>query len=609
MKQNLKGLRDTMGRYWKVALSLVFAVAVFLFWYFPYQCALNYQEQFQLFLFTSDYFVERLAVPGGFTDWVAEFLVQFYYLPLVGAIILAVIFLLLQRLTALLFRQLEVSDAWYELSFVPALCLWAYMGNEHVLLSLAVALLAAEGALLLFLWVDKHFEHVAPGLLLMFVGTPVFYWLFGGTLWVVVLFAVGYRLLCRRQWGRAPFVVVYAIAVCLFASLVTPYSLGRLFFGINYFRYPENIPAMQGVVMVVFALLPLVAKALPSLTDKRQMLTGVVTLVIVAVLGLFGAWLGFPKLTYRMINADYLVRTQQWDKIIAEAEKEPATTPMGVSIVNFALAQRGLLLDRLFEFYQNGAEGLFPSFTRDMTSPVPTSEIFFALGMVNDAERYAFEAQEAIPNYRKSGRLTKRIAQCEIVNGNYAVAAKYLRMLQQSLFYSKWATAQLRFIGNDAAVKADPLYGRLRDLRIKRHDYLFSDREMDQMLGMLLIDNRRYNNRMAYEYLIAYELLQRDLARFKQYYPLGQYFKFDHIPNTIQQVLIGEWAQSHKTLDGMPYSVDRMNVESTMQFLQTYMKDPSDRALQQPPLYNNAWRYLLQGRAEKKKKEKMKDIY
>lgn len=602
-------MKKLIDRYWTVALSLVFAVAVFLFWYVGYPCALSYQEQFQLFLFTSDYFVERMAVPGGLADWVAEFLVQFYYLPLVGAIILAVVFLLLQRLTAVLFRRLEVSDAWYGLSFVSALCLWAYMGNEHVLLSLAVALLASEGALLLFLWVDQRSKSIVPSLLLMVVGMPVFYWLVGGTLWTVVLFTVGYRLFCRRQWGRAPFVVVYAVAVCLFASLVTPYPLSRLFFGINYFRYPENIPAMQGVVMVVFALLPLVAKALPDPSEKRQTLTSIVTLVIVAVVGSFGVKLSFPSLTYRMINADYLVRTQQWDKIIDQASQEQATTPMGVSIVNYALAQKGLLLDRLFEFYQNGAEGLFPTFTRDMTSPVPTSEIFFALGMINDAERYAFEAQEAIPNYRKSGRLTKRIAQCEIINGNYAVAAKYLRMLQQSLFYSKWATAQMRFIGNDAAVKGDPLYGRLRDLRIKRHDYLFSDREMDQMLGLLLIDNRKYNNRMAYEYLIAYELLQRDLNRFKQYYPLGQYIQFDHIPNAIQQVLIGEWAQTHKTLDGMPYSVDRMNVENTMQFLQMYMANPKDPSLRQPPMSFNAWGYLLQGQGEKKGKEKMKDIY
>ena len=137
--------------------------------------------------------------------------------------------------------------------------------------------------------------------------------------------------------------------------------------------------------------------------------------------------------------------------------------------------------------------------------------------------------------------MTRRIAQCEIINGNYGVAAKYLRMLESSLFYRQWAKSQERFLYNSAAVNADPEYGRLRDIRIKRHDYLFSDQEMDQMLGLLLVDNKKYDNRMAYEYLIAYELLQRDLGRFMRYYPLGRFVQFDHIPYAIQQVLIGSW--------------------------------------------------------------------
>ena len=245
-----------------------------------------------------------------------------------------------------------------------------------------------------------------------------------------------------------------------------------------------------------------------------------------------------------------------------------------------------------------------------MTSPLPTSEVFYQLGMINDAERYTFEAQEAIPNYRKSGRMMKRLVQTNIINGNYKVAEKYLHMLQKSLFYRSWADDQMRFVGNDKAVNADEEYGRLRDLRIKHTDYLFSDQEMDQMLGMLLVDNKKYNNRMAYEYLVAYELLQRDVARFMQYYPLGRYFQFAHIPYAIQQVLVGSWLQTHQSLQGMPYSVDQQNVQSTIQFIQTYMADPSSPALSQPPLCYNAWHYLMSGKnAKKKGKEKMKNIY
>ena len=122
-----------------------------------------------------------------------------------------------------------------------------------------------------------------------------------------------------------------------------------------------------------------------------------VAYVIVLFASVCGIRTSFDELTYEMIDYDFWIRTEQWNKIIDHAEKKPATSPLGVSSVNLALSQTGQLPDRLFEFYQNGAEGLFPVFSRDMTSPVFTSEVFYRLGMVNDAERYMFEAQEAIP--------------------------------------------------------------------------------------------------------------------------------------------------------------------------------------------------------------------
>ena len=45
-------------------LTILFGLVVFLFWKFRYPFALTYQEQFQMFLFDSDYFMERIAEPG-----------------------------------------------------------------------------------------------------------------------------------------------------------------------------------------------------------------------------------------------------------------------------------------------------------------------------------------------------------------------------------------------------------------------------------------------------------------------------------------------------------------------------------------------------------------
>ena len=115
---------------------------------------------------------------------------------------------------------------------------------------------------------------------------------------------------------------------------------------------------------------------------------------------------------------------------------------------------------------------------------------------------------------------------------------------------------------------------------------------------------------MAYEYLIAYELLQCGLERFMKYYPLGRFVRFDHILYAIQQVLIGTWLQRHNTLQDMPYSVDQQNVDATVAFIRAYMTSRNDPALNQPPLCYNAWHYLLLGGDTKRKgKEKMPGIY
>ena len=629
-------MRSFIHKHLQGILSLLFAVAVALFWAFPYRCALSYQEQYQLFLFTPSYFTERISVPGGLADYVAEFITQFYYVYALGTILLALVFFCLQRLTWVLMRRSGVSPSWYLLSFIPAVALWALMGNENVLLSFAIALLGMEELMLHYIIVRDHSRGWTAPAVYLLIAIPVGYWLVGPVVIGLSLILMSDSQIqsnvsatniksaqaqspAEEKAHRKPLVtplgwtllsVLYFVSIVWLCGRFLQYPYYKLFGGINYFRYPGVIPVMQWVVVALFALLPLIASYLPRLEDKKAMRAEIAQLVVIVLAAVPLLRFSFDRATYELIDYDYLVRTHQWQRIIEKAGKHQASSPMSVSCVNLALAMQGQLCDRLFEFYQNGAEGLFPTFTRDMTSPLPTAEVFYQLGMVNDAERYTFEAQEAIPNYRKSGRLTRRIAQCEIVNGNYAVAAKYLRMLEHSLFYRQWAKSQERFLYNDAAVKADPEYGRLRDIRIKRHDYLFSDQEMDQMLGLLLVDNKKYDNRMAYEYLIAYELLQRDLGRFMRYYPLGRFVQFDHIPYAIQQVLIGSWLQRHNTLQGMPYSVDRQNVDATVAFIRAYMTNRNDPALNQPPLAYNAWHYLLMGGNTKKKgKEKMSNIY
>ena len=616
LKYNL--MKNLMIKTWKPLLSLLFGVAVVIFWAVPFVGGLCFQEQYQMFLFDIGYFLERIVLPGGLADYISEFLVQFYYMPVLGGAIIALLLMGIQAAVWGLMKQYGARHDFpgYLLSFLPSIALWCAMGDQNVLLSFVVALFGA----LVIGWIHNRFHNRLVKVVFELVSTALVYWFLGPVVFLYAALMIGDTLKNAKQKGNvfsgigySAVILILTVAWILLTTQTLQYPLYRIFAGLNYYRYPGAISPLPFVVMVWAVVIPFLGmipcrqKSLQKLQQSKVVM--VLSYVLVIVASWFGIKASFDEMTYELIDYDFLVRTEQWDKIIEKAEKKPATTPLSVSCVNLALSQKGVLADRLFEFYQNGGEGLFPTFTRDMISPVSTAEIFFRLGMVNDAERYMFEAQEAIPNYRKSARLTRRIIECEIINGNYQVAAKLLRRLQKMLFYRNWANQTMALLGNEKAINQHPIYGKLRKYREKKQDFLFSDREMDQMLGLLFLNDN--HNRMAYEYLMCYELLQRDMEKFMQYYPLGRFVGYDHIPRTFQEILIGNWMKTHSDPRTIPYSVDAQNVNNTLNFIQLYMQNPKDPQLSQQPYVSNAWHYVMvQGADEAaRKKEGMKEVY
>ena len=609
-------MKNLMIKTWKPLLSLLFGVAVVIFWAVPYVGGLCFQEQYQMFLFDTGYFLERIVLPGGLADYISEFLVQFYYMPVLGGAIIALLLMGIQAAVWGLMKQYGARHDFpgYLLSFLPGIALWCAMGDQNVLLSFVVALFGA----LVIGWIHNRFHNRLVKVVFELVSTALVYWFLGPVVFLYAALMIGDTLKNAKQKGNvlsgigySAVILILTIAWILLTTQTLQYPLYRIFAGLNYYRYPGAISPLPFIVMVWAVVIPFLGmipcrqKSLQKLQQSKVVI--VLSYVLVIVASWFGIKASFDEMTYELIDYDFLVRTEQWDKIIEKAEKKQATTPLSVSCVNLALSQKGMLADRLFEFYQNGGEGLFPTFTRDMISPVSTAEIFFRLGMVNDAERYMFEAQEAIPNYRKSARLTRRIIECEIINGNYQVAAKLLRRLQKTLFYSNWANQTMALLGNEKAINRHPVYGKLRKYREKKQDFLFSDREMDQMLGLLFLNDN--HNKMAYEYLVCYELLQRDMEKFMQYYPLGRFVDYDHIPRSFQEILIGNWMKTHSDPRTIPYSVDAQNVNNTLNFIQLYMQNPKNPQLGQQPYVSNAWHYMMVQDKEEAKKEEKKTIY
>jgi hypothetical protein len=258
---------------------------------------------------------------------------------------------------------------------------------------------------------------------------------------------------------------------------------------------------------------------------------------------------GYEREKYELIRQDYLVRHERWSEIIDRAEKYQVQTPFSSVCVNLALAEKRQLADRMFDFYQSGPDALVMGRIRDLTSMLPSAEVFWRLGMVNSAQRYMFDTQESILNAKRSGRCTQRIAECMIVNGHYQTARKQLDLLSKTLFYRGWAKEAKACLGDEAKINAHPVWGRQRQLRYKS-DFLFSYGEMDKMLGQLFIGNT--DNKMALDYMLAQMLLNGNVQAFSQYLPWAQrYGGYSAMPLGYQDVV--RCIQSNGKADGSPY--------------------------------------------------------
>ena len=456
-------MMKALAKYGNMALSVLVGIGMFLFWYVAYPHALSYQEQYQLFLWTWDYFVERISLPGGLADWLGEFTVQFYYIEWLGALLLALLYVILQQLTLRLMYSLTShhSPLTSTLSIVPVVMLWWLMGDINVLLSLPVAIVIALALACIRLskplsWLDAMI-------------VPIAYWLIGPVVWLYVLVRViqiGWKHLWSAGW-------LVAVQLMAYAWLLPQWPLQQALTGLNYYRIPLQSPQLSG----------------------------------------------YDKEMYELIRMDYLVRNERWDEIVKRAGEYQVRTPFWSNCVNLALSQKRLLADRMFDFYQSGEDALIMPRTRDLTSVLPSAEAFWRLGMVNSAQRYMFDTQESILNGRKSGRCTKRIAECMIVNGHYQTAQKQLDLLKKSLFYRSWAEETEAMMKDENQINIHPVFGRQRQLRYKEN-FLYSYEEIEKMFGLLLMNNTE--NKMALDYFLGQLLLKGDIKGFQQYLGLAQ---------------------------------------------------------------------------------------
>ena len=494
--------------------TLLFGVSALLFFGLAYPHHLHYQEQYQLFLFDSSYIWDVIALPGGVADLLGRFSTQFFLYAWVGATIIAILLSVIQLLTL----GLANWGRFYGLSYVPAFLLWIFLLDENALLGgVWAVVLTLSASLAIDKMADGWTRRILTAMLI-----PFLFWIAGP---VSIVFCI---LQIRRAnhfiWNIATMLLFVLMPLVLAHCL--PVLDGSLWRGIHYHRYPTVIPTM--LWMAVLALVILLGvkgvKGVQGVKDEctcrykshtpNDILLTFASFAVVAVVMAVMVWKNSNFKAEKTMKYDFMACHQQWNRILNTIDEEKPNNQIGVTVQNLALAKQGTLLNKMFEYNQNGMLGLLPDVQRDATSPMPTAEAYYHLGLTNIAQRTVFEAQEAILDFQKSARCFKRLAQTNLINGDYEVARKYLMILKKTLFYSDWANETITLLGNEKAIANHPEYGTLRTFAIK-NDFLFSDNATPEILERLYLSNKK--NKLAYQYMMASFILTGDRESFYKY--------------------------------------------------------------------------------------------
>jgi hypothetical protein len=513
-------------------LLLVAATVYFSVWYAFHTVNL---EQLQLFEGTWAYFAETVSVPGGFSDYLGRFLTQFFYHAWPGALILAGLLVLIR---ALLRRICTRKDAVIgAATFIPSILLMMVMCLRFPTVSLLTAFCLTLVAVLAV----KRIRSAKIRRICTFLLIPVLYLLLGS---LVVLFAAIVAIQ-EHNWRFSVVALLLAIACPLVASLVFPYPLGRLFYGLSYYKVHVRMPVWPWVAAVAAAAVVALAESRLLAENDRAWRAAYAAIFILAIPAVL---LCSSRNDEQSLRYNSLAGKRAWNRIVTEATRRAPKTYGETACLNLALCKTGHLGGHMFEFQQDGPETLLPNENTPHHDGLSTAEIFYQLGMVNNARRYCFEALNAIPDYQKSAPVFKLLAEISLVNENFEMARKYLTTLSHTLFYRRWANERLALLKDPAGPFVPNEYIEKRYERYKGEDYIFDYNQADASIKQLLVEHP--GNLTALNYLLAWYLLHKFTGDFVAACPFEAFTSA--VPKAWQEGFVLDWNRSGYPADDLP---------------------------------------------------------
>jgi hypothetical protein len=276
--------------------------------------------------------------------------------------------------------------------------------------------------------------------------------------------------------------------------------------------YNYNDPLIDGkknlygwAIMIIYLLVSFIyyykITANQYMLIISQMLVGALCLYFGSHLLLFNDDLQLKQMTY-------LAQQKEWNKLLS-AKIDDKNVYLKLNLINYSLANKGDLSNSLFKYDQKGVKGLVGEWNSTLVEALIYSDIHYFLDDIASSKKYAFEG--LVSSIRGgSPYLVKTLIKTHIIYGEYAVAEKYISLLEKTLFYRTWAKNQRKYLFNNEAVLGNKEYSEKR-LSLGGESNCSTSTLLIETLNNILKNTQK---RVVAEYLSSFFLLSKDMNKY-----------------------------------------------------------------------------------------------
>ena len=590
-------------------MGIALIIGCFLYFRFvvPYHVA--FKEQIQLFVYNFSYISSYFSKPAAFACLAGDFLTQFLYFKVGGAVVIILLLVTEWYLIFLILKRFSVKRYALLWSLLPVIIEWISLPALLFSLALSVSFIIALSGFILYLFlIESFYPFIAKPLsrslyreafiakplsrslyrkafiakplsrsfyreAFIIILIPVLYVIAGASVFLFVILAILYEI--HRNKKNQLSTLNSQLSILLPLSLILPFLL-RFFYLLPlkqayFYPFPDIAHMLSPVSLLLIVLFFVCFESQRG--QKSGSLYATITPIVLIIILIAGLVKMTDKKWENIFGVSIEAYYKNWDKVLDIAEKAQLESPIATYYTNIALSKKSLLGDRLMDFYQPFTAGLMIPITSGSGwfTFFSSSDAYYHIGDMNMAQLAAMVGMISSPNQR-SARMAEQLIEVNIANGDKDVAAKYMRMLESTLFH-KIKPEMLENIPRQGIFKEDMI----------RH-------ESDIKASLELLTEGDPDNLPALNYLLCYYLLSKDIPSFIKAYISYCKGKYTPVPKVYAEALLIYLAMTKSPVEEVvSYGIHPETIKAFSEYTRLYEQSNGQLAPMQKKFPNTYW--------------------